>query len=146
LFAAIIGAFLGLIPSFYFLIKDRPIIKVAISYAYIPSISNLIQKGFNIRISNSRRRQITIDGVFLEFKNKETLIFPTPNLFVGGSSGLPKTLFKNSSHSVTILTGDVAFAILRKRDYPVAAYYRDVIGKVYRCKIPNNFWENVFKE
>lgn len=80
----------------------------------------------------------------MKFANGETLVFPNDNLFVGGS-GLPKILNEANSHSVTVLAGTIAADLLKKKEYPVAACYRDAVGKVYEVKISKEFWDTFFK-
>jgi hypothetical protein len=146
LFAVVLGALLGLLPFIYLVWKDRPIIKVEVSQALIPfdGLGGRLSNGLTIKISNSGRRQITLQGVFLVFKSGETLIFPKDNLFVGGSR-LPVTLTENTSHEVIILSGDLAKPVHKKQEYPIAACYRSATGRVYKCKMKTKFWDNIFK-
>ena len=146
LFAAIVGALFGLIPFIYLIWKDRPIIKVKVSQSLVPinHLGGKVRNGLTIKVSNTGRRQVTISDVFLKFKNGETMIFPNDALFVDGRR-LPKTLTESTSHTVIILTGDLAQGILKKQEYPVEACYRSVTDKVYKCKISKKFWDNIFK-
>ncbi|MGD0328450.1 MAG: hypothetical protein ABSB00_01910 [Minisyncoccia bacterium] len=146
LFAAVVGAALGLMPSLYLLYKDRPRIKVKVGHILvpIPSISH-IDNGFSVAISNSGRRPITVERIFLPFKDGESLVFTSESSFVGGSSGLPKVLGEGNSHNVAVLAGEVAEAFLRKQSYPVAACYGDALGNVYKCKTTQEFWDTMFR-
>jgi hypothetical protein len=143
LFAAIIGAALGLLPFLYLVYQDRPRIKVRINTVLVADTARP-RTGFSINVANFGRRAITLERVFLRFADGESLVFMSNTNFVGGSSGLPKTLREGTSHSVVILTGTVAEPILKKA-HPVAACYADALGEVYTAKTNKEFWETLFK-
>lgn len=144
-FAAIVGAAIGMIPSFYLLYKDRPIIKVRSGHALaaMPPAGQ-IRNGFWASIANSGRRPITVNDFSLLFKDGSRLLFPSESLFVGGSR-LPKILDEGNSHMVTIQAGVIADEVHKKGDYPVAACFKDAVGRPYKCDITREFWDNLFK-
>lgn len=141
-FAAVVGAAIGLVPSFYLLFKDRPSIKVEIGYSLFKQTK--IRSGIWVKISNSGRRPITITSIFLEFDDGETLVFLDNSLFVGGSD-LPKIIDEGGAHTVTIRAGEIAFEINKKGKYPALACYRSATGRVYKCKMSKKFWDTFFK-
>ena len=142
-FAAIIGAAIGLTPSFYLLYKDRPIIKLKKWHSFV-SLGNRIQNGFSVEIGNSGRRPITVASFYLKFRDGKSMVFVDPTLFVGGS-GLPKVLNEGNSHSVTLLADALESDIHKKDYYPVAACYEDALGQVYKCRLSRKFWDTLFK-
>ncbi len=145
IFAAIIGAALGLIPALYLFWKDRPIIKTKISASFVALSFDRMRTGFSVSIYNHGRRAINLNRIYLKFKDGETLVFLNESNFVGGS-GMPRALGENASHSVTILAQEVTDGILRKNnEYPICACYSDALGKEYRAKTSKEFWVDLFK-
>jgi hypothetical protein len=144
LFGAIVGGLLGLLPFLYLLYKDRPIIKLKHEFIYT-TVNSFAQKGISVTISNHGRRPITIKNFFFELKTKESLVFLDHSIFLFGGD-MPKKLEESSSFSIGILAGDIARDILEKQQYPKYACFRDAVGKVYRCEIPQKFWENLFRK
>jgi hypothetical protein len=148
LFAAVVGAFLGLMPSLYLLYQDRPRIKVKIDQIFVPyttpGISH-VDTGFSVSIYNTGRRAINLKNIYLGFKDGESLVFINESNFVGGRSGLPKSLGENDSHTVAILASVVAQTLREKQMYPVKACYADAVGNVYPVKTSKAFWDKVFR-
>jgi len=152
LFGIIIGAMVGLIPFFYLLYKDRPIIKVRAEHVHVsPFLGSLIHDGLSITISNFGRRPINIENVFLKFADGESLLFMSNKNFIGGNSGLPKNLTEGSSHTVVISAGEIARPFMQKKnfkgdkDYPVYACCTNSLGRVYKCKISRKSWYALFQ-
>lgn len=144
-FAAMIGAVVGLIPSLYLLYKDRPQIKVKVAHSLISFLSpNTIKNGISINLLNFGQRPIVANSVFFEFVDGTTMVFFDDALFVGGSK-LPKIIAGGDSHSVTVLADSLAPELHQKNMFPNAVCYRDAIGNEYRCKIPQEFWNTLFK-
>jgi hypothetical protein len=142
-FAAVVGAAIGLTPSFYLLYKDRPIIKVGAGPALFRTSGNQVEKALWVKISNTGRRSITVSSTFLKFKNGETMVFFDDGLFIGGS-GLPKVINEASSHTVNVSIPGIEADIRKRKDYPVAACYRDALGKEYEAKLSRELWEKLF--
>jgi hypothetical protein len=125
--------------------RDRAKIRVKISYALIPhSLMSRMRSGFSIVIYNFGRRKVVIDKVYLKFSDGESLIFLSDFNFVGGTSGLPRNLEEGESHTVIILAGKISQSLLQKKAYPVAAIFCDALGREYKVKTKQKFWETVF--
>jgi hypothetical protein len=144
LFGAIVGALLGLLPFLYLLYKDRPIIALKYEFIYT-NTGSFLQKGISVTITNSGRRPTTIKSFFFELPSKESLVFLNNGIFLMGGD-MPKKLEEASSFTVGILAGDLALDFLKKQQYPKYACFRDALGKVYKCKVSNEFWEHLFKK
>lgn len=150
LFAAVVGAFLGLLPSLYVLYKDRPRIKIKTRQILTTTPAGGLRSGFSISIYNHGRRPIILKNVYLKFKDEESLVFMDNSNFVGGNSGLPKTLTEGDSHMVAVLAGEIAFPLIKKQQkvgkeiYPEWACYENAVGKVYKCKTSEKFWKTMF--
>lgn len=126
--------------------RDRARIRVKINHTLIPRpITNGIRSGFSISIYNHGRRAVVVDKVYLKFADGESLVFLSNSSFVGGESGLPKILGEGESHSVVILAGEIAEPLLKKQVYPISANFCDALGKEYKAKTKQEFWEMMFK-
>lgn len=137
----------GIIVSIWNSYKDRARIKVKISSILIPySSSNYVDKGFSVTISNFGIRPIIIDKFYLGFTNGKSLVFLKGFCFIGGDSGLPKTLNESESHIIAISAGEIARDILEQNSYPIAAIFCDSLGREYKAKTKQEFWENIFNE
>lgn len=144
LFAVLVGAVIGLLPTVYLLYNDRPKIKVSVNHILAPQ-GDLISNGFSINISNSGRRPVNISRVFLRFKDGSSLVWLDDSDLVYGTNKLPLSLGEGEAHSVTILAYSVAQALDTKKEYPIAACYADALGNEYVCKTKTTFWETLLK-
>ena len=146
-FAVLVGGILGLIPYLSQVYFDRARIRLSIQHIFIPHTgTNAVTHGIQITISNSGRRPIKVEKVFLKFKDGEAMLFLSDSLFINGSSGLPMTLNEANSHSVFIAAGSIARSIRQKGVYPIIAGFSDALGKEYKTKnISSEFWDLLFK-
>lgn len=145
IFAAIVGGLIGLIPFGYLMYLDRPRIKVKSDQVWIPrGVLNEVRIGFSASIYNSGRRAITVDRMYLRFRDGSALAFLGEASFAG-ASGLPKLLTENSSHTVAIFANKIAKDILKKESFPIAICYSDALGKEYCVPTTSEFWQKLFK-
>ncbi len=125
--------------------RDRARIRVKISHALIPHpIVNGVRSGFSVTIYNHGRRVVIIDKVYLKFTDGESLVFLSDSNFVGGTSGLPRSLGEGESHTVVIMAGEIAQPLLQKQSYPTSANFCDALGREYKAKTKQKFWEKMF--
>ncbi len=144
LFAALVGAAIGLFPFIYLLYLDRPRINVKVDHVWIAGGLGIVQSGISATISNAGRRSIIVEKVYLKFKDGSSLIFIDDKSFANGVGGLPKELRENTSHATAILAGTIARDLLKKQQYPIEVGFSDALGNLYRRKTSSKFWGRVF--
>ncbi len=144
LFAAIIGLVGGLLPFFYLLYKERPIIKISVNPGYLIDTSGSLPTVMTVKIKNFGGRPTNICDFFMQFDNGDSVIFPTDNGFVYGK-GLPKIIDEKNSHSVVIYVNYLMVELNRYEKYPKFVCFSDALGKNYSHKISNKFWNNLLR-
>ncbi len=143
-FAVFVGGFLGLLPFLYLLYKERPIIKLELSRIFVPDVYGDLKDGFAVTISNHGQKSIVLSRFYLRFPDGESLVFIGGNGLVGGTDGLPLKLEGGNSHSIMVLATSTAEFCKTKGQFPVAAYIASALGKTFKIRTSNDFWEGLF--
>lgn len=125
--------------------RDRARIRTKVAHVFIPSIVNRMQTGFSITASNFGRRGVLLDRVYLRFADGSSLVFFDGSSFVSGTSGLPRNLGEGESHTVAIYAESVADAIRQQKVSPTHAIFCDALGREYKAKTSQRFWNRVFE-